>query len=358
MSGRAVHFMGVGTIGEPLVHLFLTHKTELGVDEITFHKNSPKSTDRGKLTQLLKAGAKLVCDENKVGDFTQLGFTPSLTTEEAVRRASVVIDSTPSGTGLEYKAKLYSRYDDGTRGFLAQGSEAGFGHPYAYGINDETLPSLNSRFIHIVSCNTHALSVLIKTIAGTPDGLQVPHLEQGTFVCLRRASDVGEKKGISSPELGTHKDKKFGTHHAKDAHDLYLTKGIDVPIYSSAVKFNTQYMHTIWFHLRLKEPVTLSQIKQRIVENPQLSVTEKSTTSEVFQFGRDNGFRGRILNQAVIPLHTLSVSEGGKDVIGYAFTPQDGNSLVSSVAATMWFLHGSGYKDRVKILERYYLREI
>ena len=51
--------------------------------------------------------------------------------------------------------------------FIAQGSEKGFGVPYAYGINDCIFDdNNNSNFIQVVSCNTHNIACLIKSIVG------------------------------------------------------------------------------------------------------------------------------------------------------------------------------------------------
>jgi glyceraldehyde-3-phosphate dehydrogenase (NAD(P)) len=80
-------------------------------------------------------------------------------------------------------------------------------------------------------------------------------------------------------------------------------------------------------------------------------VTEKASTSLVFSFGRDQGHYGRILNQTVIPTKSLVVAEGHR-VIGYCFTPQDGNSLLSSTAATAWFLHPDDYMERMDLFQR------
>ena len=60
-------------------------------------------------------------------------------TEESIERASVVIDCTPRGFGHENKARYYTKFSHNTLGFVAQGSEFGFGKPYARGINDSAL---------------------------------------------------------------------------------------------------------------------------------------------------------------------------------------------------------------------------
>jgi len=38
---RAIHVVGTGTIGEPLIGLLLRVQQDLEVDEITFQKNRP-----------------------------------------------------------------------------------------------------------------------------------------------------------------------------------------------------------------------------------------------------------------------------------------------------------------------------
>jgi hypothetical protein len=52
--------------------------------------------------------------------------------------------------------------------------------------------------------------------------------------------------------VGKHDDQKFGTHHARDAWHLFQTLGYDLPLFSSALKLNTQFMHVLQFHMKLK----------------------------------------------------------------------------------------------------------
>ena len=63
------------------------------------------------------------------------------------------------------KLNYYERFSDSVRGFLAQGSEDGFGKKYARGINDNALVEGEDKFIHVVSCNTHNIASIIKTSA-------------------------------------------------------------------------------------------------------------------------------------------------------------------------------------------------
>ena len=53
---KIVHVVGTGTIGEPLIGLFADFKRHLGIDEITFHKRTPMTTERAKVNHLMQRG--------------------------------------------------------------------------------------------------------------------------------------------------------------------------------------------------------------------------------------------------------------------------------------------------------------
>lgn len=347
---NVVHVVGTGTIGEPLIGLLTEYKKELGIDEVTFHKNSV--ADRPKVKALLKRGAKLVVDADKVEGFKAWGIEPAMLHEQALDEASVVIDCSPKG--MDMKEKLYSKYEHNTKGFIAQGSEFGFGTMYARGINDEVLKTAG-QYVQVVSCNTHNLSCIIDTLA-LSEGAD--NLIEGSFVCMRRANDISQVKDFCpAPQVGTHKDGKFGTHHARDAYHLFQTKGLELSLFSSAVKLPTQYMHSLWFDLRLKRPTTLEALKVRIKANDRIAITEKKDANTVFSFGRDQGHFGRILNQTVIPLSTMTMPTENR-VVGFCFTPQDGNSLLSSVAAALRFIHPEDFEERIQVLKPYFFDEV
>ena len=158
-NGNIVHIVGTGTIGEPLIGLLCDAQEELGIVEVTFYKHSPNLEDRPKVKGLIKRGANLAVGDEKKTEFQDLGIEPMYEAEETIRRATVVVDCTPKGTGLMNKEKYYNKYKKRVKGFLAQGSEFGFGKMYAVGINDEAITP-KDQFIHIVSCNTHNLSLI------------------------------------------------------------------------------------------------------------------------------------------------------------------------------------------------------
>ncbi|RKZ13353.1 hypothetical protein DRQ53_03625 [bacterium] len=352
---KKILVVGTGTIGEPLIGLLTAYKEQLGIDEVIFHKRTPLLTDRSKVRALIGRGAKLATDAERASSFEELEVgTPDYTTEQALEEASVVIDCTPAGNQM--KEKLYNDFASNTELFIAQGSEFGFGKMYARGINDRALIHGEDKFIQVVSCNTHNISVLIDTLA-LFDGQD--NLKQGRFLCVRRSNDLSQDTSfIPSPEVGKHGDPVFGTHHARDAYHLFKTMGLELDLFSSALKLNTQYMHVIQYHLELNKKTDLDTILANIHANDRIAVTYKKTANSVFSFGRDHGFFGRILNQTVIPTETLAVIEGGKEVVGYCFTPQDGNSILSSIAATLWALYPDSYEEKMQCLSEWYFQEV
>jgi len=349
---RVVHIIGTGTIGEPLIGLCLNLRAQLALDEVTFHKNRPLLGDRAKVNSLIRRGAKLVVAAEKMHDFEKLGMPPTYDVQHALEQATVVIDCTPDGVANQHKSDWF-QHMPAPQGFLAQGSETGFGKPYACGINDAALVPGEDRFIQIVSCNTHNLAVITETLAlhdEAPDNLC-----EGRFVCMRRSSDISQEKSfIAAPEAGKHKDPKFGTHHAYDAWRLFHTRGLDLNLFSSAIKLNTQYMHSIWFNLKVKRPVTLAEVLDKLTANQYVALTEKTMANPIFSFGRDHGFFGRILNQTVVSVPTLTVREG-HEITGFCFTPQDGNSLLSSIAATAWLMYPETCEQRMQPFVNAYL---
>jgi glyceraldehyde-3-phosphate dehydrogenase (NAD(P)) len=353
---RIVHVVGTGTIGEPLLGLFTDFRDKLGIDEVTFHKRTPLAGDRAKLKHLIDRGAKLAVDDDQRGEFQKLGHEVSFETREALERATVVVDCTPAGN--ENKEKYYEELT-GPKGFLAQGSEFGFGKPYARGVNDEILVPGEDRYIQVVSCNTHNITTLIKTLCNDGDD-QEYCLNKGTFVCMRRSNDISQADSfVPAPNVGKHDDPDFGTHHARDAHHVFETLHKDFNLFSSAVKLNTQYMHSIWFSLELNRDTTLEEVKQRLRENPLVAMTDKRYANLIFSFGRDHGYYGRILSQTVVVTPTLAVRRK-REVYGFCFTPQDGNSLLSSVAAALWLIEPDweSVRTRLSPLRRWLYREI
>ncbi len=354
MERKIVHVVGTGTIGEPLIGILCEQKSNLGIDEITFHKHSPLTSDMPKIKNLIKKGARLSVLENRLDDFKAIGLDPEFTMEEAVGRASVVIDCTPKGLGHSNKKEFYNKYTDKVKGFIAQGSEDGFGKKYARGINDHVITA-EDQFLQVVSCNTHNLACLVNTIALS---ISPDNLVRGKFICIRRSNDISQTSSfVPAPTVNNHGDEYYGTHHAKDAAGLFNTMNLDLDLFSSALKINSQYMHVLWFDLELKEQTDKDKVFELLKHNKRIALTEHHATNEVFSFGRDQGQYGRILNQTVIVEDSINIRNGNQ-VTGFCFTPQDGNSILSSIAATVRFLNPHSYQDKINSLSDFFFDRI
>jgi glyceraldehyde-3-phosphate dehydrogenase (NAD(P)) len=355
MDKKTILVIGTGTIGEPLITLLSRLKSDLGIDEVYFHKHTPLLSDKTKVVHLLSLGAKLcVSSRKKQEEFEAIGLHPECNINEALNKATVVIDCTPSGVGVNNKDEFYGMYTHNTRGFIAQGSESGFGKPYAYNINDEAITK-DDQFLQVVSCNTHNMACILKALA-FEDGESI--LERANFVCMRRASDISQTDDfVASPTCDSHKDKVFGTHHARDVYDLFRTLDCELNLFSSAIKLPTQYMHVLHFNLQLSKEVSQSQVLQKIQNSKLIATTEKKDTGTTFSFARDHSaICGRVLNQAIIPVSTLHV--GKKEIVGFSFTSQDGNSLLSSIVAAERFLYPDTYQEKIKCLDTLVFKEI
>jgi glyceraldehyde-3-phosphate dehydrogenase (NAD(P)) len=240
---------------------------------------------------------------------------------------------------------------DGPKGFLAQGSEAGFGTPFALGVNNDVLDRVDDRFVHVVSCNTHNISALTRALADHGD-----ELDRGRVVCIRRSTDVGDNaSGPLAPKLAFH-DADEGTHHAEDVVDLYGTIGRDLDLFSSAIKVPTQFMHTIWFQFDLDEELDREDAIARFEDDDYLALTDKMNADLVFNMGRQFGPFGRILNQGVVARE--SIHTDGSTVSGFCFTPQDGNAILSNIAAVSRFVHPKEWRKRVSTFDDLLVEEV
>ena len=157
--------------------------------------------------------------------------------------------------------------------------------------------------------------------------------------------------------MNAHPNQDYGTHHAEDAVALFKTMNLDLNLFSSALKINTQYMHTVWFNIKVKETTSKEKVLELLNHNDRIALTEHRSSNAVFSFGRDQGQYGRILNQTVVVEDSINV-KGGHEISGFCFTPQDGNSILSSIAATVRFLNPHSYQDKISSLDPFFFQRI
>ncbi len=95
----------------------------------------------------------------------------------------------------------------------------------------------------------------------------------------------------------------------------------------------------------------------QVIQNQRVALTEKNSANSIFSFGRDQGHFGRILNQTVVSVPTLAV-RNKHEVVGFTFTPQDGNSLLSSLAIAAWYMYPEDYVERLQPLREWFFDDI
>ena len=340
--------VGTGTIGEPLIGLLAEHKEPLGIDNVTFFKRTPLTDERGKVEALIRKGAKLATTSEAKKAFESMGFNVE-DVENSYEENQVIIDCTPSGN--KNWEDIYSKLN-GEKRFMAQGSEHEFGPFFAWGINNDSLNQDQNKYL-IASCNTHNIASIVKTFALD----RSRELNEGRFVCLRRANDVSQNDSFSPyPTITKHYNQEFGTHHARDVFELFQQEGENLNLFSSAIKLPTQYMHTLWFNLSFTENIDLADILDELISSEFLMSTEKLSSNKVFSFGRDHGYHGRLLSHGIIAKDSLHVKDN--NLTGYCFTPQDGNALLSSVAASVNYFYEDSWIDRMNIFNKYIFKNI
>lgn len=306
--------IGAGNIGTTLVNLLAHFKEVLNISEIHLMKNRPFHWLENDL-QILK---------NK-GVYVHY-YSEGQTLFEILKGVDYVFDTTANGIGNDNKANWYLDAPH-IQGFSAQGSEKGFGKPFMTGINNSTI--LHEKFVQIVSCNTHAtLSILNHISRG-----DLSSIDSADFVVVRRSEDLGNhSRLVSSNVVARHLDRSIGTHHAIDALDLLNTIGMKINLTSSDITTPSQLMHSVRFRIQLNKPTSENEILQYLEYSPFVGITSKFDSNTIFEMGRRYGFQGRIYEH-VIFIENNMMFHSGNIIFGWAFVPQEGNTLLSTLHA-------------------------
>jgi len=309
---------GIGNIGTTLLSFLIEYKEKLNIAELYALKNT--SVHPWLMTDLEKLRNKGVVICSKKNEKNLIPF------DNILKKIDYIFDTTANTFGLENK-KWYSELPN-LIACSAQGSEKGFGIPYMHGINNNQI--LNEKFVHIVSCNTHAIASLISTFGGN----NLVNFIDADFVIVRRSEDLGNhQRLVTANVVSRHRDQLHGTHHASDAIDLFNTIGQKIDITSSDITTPSQLMHTVRFNINLKTSITENNIQEMINNNPMVSVSSKFDSNTIFESGRRYGLNGRIFSHAIINHNNILLDETRKNLKGWAFIPQEGNTILSTISA-------------------------
>jgi glyceraldehyde-3-phosphate dehydrogenase type II len=328
---------GIGNIGTTLLALLIEHQELLKIDAVFALKNKPLPWQEDDLNHLSSIGVR-VCSRIVEDDYEFL--------DDIIDTIDYIFDCTNNGGGMLNK-QWYVDLPN-LKGACAQGSEKKFGVSYMTGINDEAIK--NKKFVHVVSCNTHSLASLLTTFTGK-------NLERHTesdFVVVRRSEDIGNhQRLVSANVVARHLDEQIGTHHSVDVVDLFATVKLLPSVTSSDVTTPSQLMHAVRFNIGLKEKLTREDIDIIIADTPFIATSTKFDSNVIFERGRRIGFQGRIYSHAIIIANNLII---GRDSIkGWAFIPQEGNTLLSTINA--FLLQTGSDTSAMEVLKEALLRE-
>ena len=306
---------GHGNIGSTLSLLLARYREMLGISEVWVHRRKITPWEQNTVNTYVHEGIK-VCtsDSDDYPDF-----------DEILNHTQFIFEATPNGVGLENK-KRYEHLNQ-LQGAVAQGSEKGFGDSYMAGVNDDVI--FGKQYVHVVSCNTHGSAAILRVFAGD----KLEDLIHGDMVVVRRSEDIGNhQRLVSANVVARHLDEQIGTHHAVDVVDLFKTLDIPSNITSSDITTPSQLMHSVRFNIQLSS-LNMDDIMKRISKNPLISTTETFDSNKIFEIGRRIGFAGRVYNHAIILTNNLLLDEKSKTVKGWAFIPQEGNTILSTLKA-------------------------
>lgn len=305
---------GMGNIGTTIVNLLLTYKTEFHINTVYVAKRTLSEWNRVERDFLTEHGA-IICSPIKNDQM--------LCVAEVLPRINYIFEATANGVGLANKASYEKLLN--LKGSSAQGSEKGYGIPFMTDVNNEAIRG--AKFVNIVSCNTHGTAAILKTFCGD----RLENLAKADVVVVRRSEDLGNhQRLVSANVVARHLDEHAGTHHAVDVIDLYKTINTACDLTSSDITTPSQLMHSVRFNLELKKELDLP-IGELIQKQLFMARTSKFDSNVIFELGRRYGFNGRIFAHAIILDGNVLIEN--KRIKGWAFVPQEGNSILSTLHA-------------------------
>lgn len=329
---------GMGNIGTTLVYLLVEYSGLLGIEKIYLYKRSLQPWNEAERVHLESLGV-ILCSSEATGDILCL--------DDVIGEVDYIFEAAANGVGL---ANL-DRYKGLPRlkGSCAQGSEKGFGVPFMSGVNDGEV--VGERFVNVVSCNTHGTAAILSTFTGK----FLENLKGADVVVVRRSEDVANHaRLVSGNVVARHLSASTGTHHAIDVVDMYETVGIDCPLTSSDITTPSQLTHSVRFNIDLKEPLTGS-IDDLIDANPYVAKTRKFDSNVLFEQGRRHGFQGRLYSHAIMVMDNFLETE--TSLKGWAFVPQEGNSIISTLHAYMLQMELENVDEVLQMLQAKLLRK-
>ena len=332
---------GIGNIGRTLLGILTKNKELLGITKVYALKNTQITAwNKVELDQLEKEGVTIVT--RKHDQYEDL--------DTIKNEIHYIFDATSNGFGQQNK----DWYEDlpNLIGASAQGSEKNFGLSFMAGIDSRLL--IDKKYVHIVSCNTHAIASLLNVVSAG----ELSEVLNGDFVVVRRSEDLGNhQRLVSANVVSRHMDPNIGTHHAIDVVDLYKPLGINLPVQSSDITTPSQLMHTVRFNICLGKSIDNTFLKETIDASPFVSQTNRYDSNIIFEQGRRYSEQGRIYSHAIINSNNLLIDQQSNSIKGWAFIPQEGNTILSTILAFIAQVFPNKYEVISKQLQKKYIQK-
>jgi glyceraldehyde-3-phosphate dehydrogenase (NAD(P)) len=330
---------GLGNIGQTILGVLCDYKSVLNITEIYALKNTAITAwNISEIERIEKKGVTICAKNNS--SYKDI--------DSVIDKIDYLFDCNANSFGLKNK-EWYASLKN-LKGCSTQGSEKGFGMPFMTGINNKVIE--NEKFVQIVSCNTHALSAIITTFSNA----DLSNFLEGDFVIVRRSEDLGNSERlVGANVLSRHLDDEIGTHHAIDVKDLFNTKNKALNIQSSDITTPSQLMHAVRFNLKFNNSPKLAEIENSIEKNSCVSSTAKFDSNIIFELGRRYSQYGRLFSHAIINSNNLLFDFKNDRIKGWAFIPQEGNTILSTIHA---FLIQINSKDKEKVIAKLTLEMI
>lgn len=313
---------GLGNIGTTLLHLLNRYKGPFQIQRIYALKNIPKPWEEHVYERIKDLGIQLIY-ENEL--------------DALKKEIHFIFDATANGIGLKNK-EMYRKFPH-LIAAVAQGSEGDFGLPYMGGINDSLVAK--ERFFSVVSCNTHGMVSLLKYFTNN----DFQRLHRGDFVIVRRSEDMGNHERLVSGNVVARHRTEMGTHHGADCVRLLNTIGINPRVFSSDITTPSQFMHGIRFNLQLHDTPVMENGADCLV-----SSTEYFDSNRIFELGRRFGYLGRWYSHSILVRNNMV--QGDHSILGWAFVPQEGNTLLSTLKLFLLKTMGSDINTIYELLRK------
>ena len=324
-----VSINGLGNIGTTLALVLQKYKSDIGISEVFAFKNKQNLWQESDLAFLKEKGIKIITSEE-------------IDLEAHIRNVDFVFDTTSNGMAIANKS-IYNGCKT-LKGAIAQGSEIGFGLQFMSGL---PIDIKNEKFIQIVSCNTHAAAAILSLF----DSMKLLNTKMADFVVVRRSEDLGNHtRLVTANVVARHLSDITGTHHGIDVKSMFSQLGLNCPITSSDITTPSQLMHATRFHIETAEPLNWEIINETLKNNPLLSTTKKFDSNYIFELGRRYGDFGRIFSHVILVENNIIKTP--TSVKGWAFVPQEGNTIISTIEAFLRMVHSKNVDQKIMVLKK------